>query len=106
MSSLTPVFKLHQQSPSVQTFRVRFEHLRLPPNPSSGLDPLRLMALVYHLACGNEDIEPPVEVIRAGPGYGWRIHCGRHRAIAAMIVGRPDVLCTEVLDDESVRRIA
>jgi hypothetical protein len=71
---------------------IRIEDLRFGPNPPAGLNPLKLMALAYQLAATTEELEP-VEVTRDIDG--WRIHDGRHRAVAAMIAGRPDVLAVE-----------
>lgn len=69
--------------------RVRLEDLRFGPNPPAGMNPLVLMAMAYRLRSTTEDLDP-IEV--TADGDGWRIHDGRHRAVAALIAGRPDVL--------------
>lgn len=74
--------------------RVRIEDLRFGPNPPAGMNLLVLASLAYMLRSTTEDPEP-VEVTWE-PGLGWRVHDGRHRALAAMLAGRPDVLCVEV----------
>jgi hypothetical protein len=74
------------------TFRVRVEDLRLGPNPPAGMNPLVLMSLTYHLTATTEDPDPAE--VTPEPDGSWRIYDGRHRAIAAVIAGRPDVLCT------------
>jgi hypothetical protein len=74
-------------------FRVRVEDLRLGPNVPAGMNPLVLMSLAYRLRSTTED-PPPVKVTPE-PDGSWRIHDGRHRALGAVIAGRPDVLCEE-----------
>jgi hypothetical protein len=74
--------------------RVRIENLRFGPNPSAGMNPLVLMSMAYHLKAGTEDLDP-IAVTKELDG-AWRIHDGRHRALAAMIAGRPDVLAGEL----------
>lgn len=78
----------NQQEP----FRVRVEHLRIKPNVSAGMNFLRLAALAYLLRGTTEEPEPPIEVVEDGTG-GWRVEDGRHRFFAAVVAGRPDVLC-------------
>jgi len=73
--------------------RVRLEDLRFGPNPPAGMNPLVLMAMTYRMRSTTEDLEP-IEVTRDGDG--WRIHDGRHRAVAALVAGRPDVLAQEL----------
>jgi hypothetical protein len=73
------------------TFRIRLEHLRFPANIPAGMNPLVLMSLVYKLRSSSDDPEP-IEVYRELDNT-WRVHDGRHRAVAALIAGRPDVLC-------------
>jgi hypothetical protein len=78
----------------VGPFRVRVEDLRLPANVAAGMNALRLCALAYRLRATTDEPEGPIEVTREADGT-WRIHDGRHRYIAAVIAGRPDVLCVE-----------
>lgn len=75
------------------TFRVRVEDLRLGPNPPAGMNPFVLMSLAYQMRASTADPEP-VQVTRDGDG--WRVHDGRHRVLAAVIAGRPDVLSVRV----------
>jgi hypothetical protein len=74
------------------TFRVRIEDLLLPPNLPAGMDVLTLLSLTALLHKTTEDPEP-VTVQREQSH--WRITDGRHRAIAALIAGRSDVLARE-----------
>lgn len=75
-------------------FRVRIEDIRLPANVPAGMNPLRVMSLAYQMRGSSDDIEGPIEM-RLDPDGGWRLVDGRHRYIAAVIAGRPDVLCVE-----------
>lgn len=75
------------------TFRVPVEDLRFGRNPPAGMNVLVLMSLAYRLRSTAEDPEP-VQVTRDGDG--WRVHDGRHRAVAALIAGRPDVLSVRI----------
>lgn len=52
------------------------------------------MSLTYMLRSNVNDPEP---IVVKQEGENFRIMDGRHRAVAAMIAGRPDVLA--VLDD-------
>jgi hypothetical protein len=69
--------------------RVRVEQVLLPPAVSAGMNPYVLMSLAYLLRSTTED-PPPIHVTREGDYY--RIHDGRHRFVAAVLAGRPDVL--------------
>lgn len=51
---------------------------------------LQLAAFAYQLRATTEDLEP-ITVEPLGDGT-YQITDGRHRAIAALIAGRPDVL--------------
>jgi hypothetical protein len=73
-------------------FRVPIEDLRFGPNPPAGMNPLVLMSLTYRLKATRED---PAPVLVQRDGDGWRVTDGRHRALAAMVAGRPDVLVQE-----------
>jgi hypothetical protein len=84
--------RLHRPSRAQNTFRVRIEDLLLPPNLPAGMDVLTLFSLVALLHKTTEDPEP-VTVQREQSH--WRITDGRHRAIAALIAGRIDVLAEE-----------
>jgi hypothetical protein len=73
------------------TFRVRLEDLMLPANVPAGMNVLVLMSLAYKMRGTSDDAEP-IQVFRTKSGP-YRIYDGRHRAVAALIAGRPDVLC-------------
>ncbi len=75
-----------------EAFRVRIEDLLLPPNLPAGMDVLTLLSLAALLRKTTEDPEP---VLVQREQSHWRISDGRHRAIAALIAGRPDVLAHE-----------
>jgi hypothetical protein len=78
--------------PTAAPFRVRVEHLRLPANVSAGMNFLRLAALAYRLRGTTDEVEGPIHVRQEDDG-GYRVVDGRHRFLAAVIAGRPDVLC-------------
>jgi len=84
--------RLHLPGDEHETFRVRIEDLLLPPNLPAGMDVLTLFSLTALLHKTTEDPEP-VSVTREASH--WRITDGRHRAIAALIAGRSDVLARE-----------
>jgi hypothetical protein len=71
---------------------VRLEDLLLPPNVPAGMNPLVLMHFAYLYRATTGDLDPIV--VRAEGGR-WRISDGRHRAVASLIAGRPDVLAVE-----------
>jgi hypothetical protein len=57
------------------------------------MNALKLMHYAYQLRAGTEEpIDGPPQVTAERDGT-WRIHDGRHRAIAHIIAGRPDILC-------------
>lgn len=74
------------------TFRVPVDQLRLKPNIPAGMDPCVLLGLVPKMRKTAED-HIPIVVRRAGDL--WQIMDGRHRFMAAVIAGRPDVLAVE-----------
>lgn len=74
-------------------FRARIEDVRLPANVPAGCNYLVLGSLAYMLRATTEDPEP-VEVELEADG-SWRVCDGRHRYLAAVIAGRPDVLCVQ-----------
>jgi len=71
--------------------RIRVEHLNFPQNVVAGCNYLVIASLTYLMRGSNED-PPPVPVRDEGGGR-YSISDGRHRVIAAIIAGRPDVLC-------------
>lgn len=73
----------------MQTERVRLERLLFKPNAPAGMNPLVVMSLAYMLRSNVNDPDP---VVLAPEGDNYRILDGRHRAVAAMIAGRSDVL--------------
>lgn len=74
-------------------FRARIEELRLGPNVPAGCNLLVLASLAHMLRGTNED--PPPIAVTAEPDGTWRIADGRHRVLAAIVAGRPDVLAVE-----------
>lgn len=73
--------------------RVPLDALRFPAPVVAGMNYLLIGSLAYLMRSSNED--PPAVTVAKEPG-GWRIVDGRHRAVAAMIAGRRDVLAIEV----------
>jgi hypothetical protein len=80
-------------------FRVRVEHLALLANSTAGCDPFTVMAHAHRMRWSPSWDPAPVLVNRETvPGVNpplWRVLDGRHRFLAAVIAGRPDVLCVE-----------
>jgi hypothetical protein len=74
----------------VTTFRARIEDIRLGPNVTAGMNVYVIMGLVPLLKASTEDHKPVT--VRPLPGGAWRLIDGRHRLVAALIAGRPDVL--------------
>lgn len=76
------------------TFRIRVERLRVKPNIPAGMDPCVLLGMVPPLRGSHFDHEPIL--VRWEPtSYTWLILDGRHRFVAALIAGRPDILAVE-----------
>lgn len=73
------------------TFRVRLENLNFPPNVIVGCNFLLVATLVYKYRASNEDDYPII--VRAEDGGRYSITDGRHRSVASIIAGRPDILC-------------
>lgn len=73
-------------------FRIPVDQLRLKPNVPAGMDPCVLLGLVPLMRKTAED-HPPILVRRLNAH--WQIQDGRHRFMAAVIAGRPDVLAVE-----------
>lgn len=70
-------------------FRVPIEDVRLPPNLPAGMD----WSVIGHFAMTMRKTTEDPDPIRVAPvGDHYRISDGRHRFIAAVIAGRPDVL--------------
>jgi hypothetical protein len=69
--------------------RIRLEDLRFPPNVSAGMNYLELASLAYRLRATTEEVEP-IRVQALADGT-YRIEDGRHRVVAHLIAGRPDV---------------
>lgn len=65
------------------------ERVLLPPSITAGMNVMVLVSLAYMLRTSRRDPEP---VLLAPEGALWRIEDGRHRFMAAVIAGRPDVL--------------
>lgn len=79
-------------SPEAGPFRVRVEDVLMPPAVAAGMNPYVLMGLVPRLLQTTED-HTPIVVRREGDW--WRIVDGRHRFVASILAGRPDVLALE-----------
>lgn len=75
----------------MQPFRVRVEHLRLKPNVPAGMDLGVVGGLCKRMRTTAEDWAPAL--VRSLPDGCWEIQDGRHRFFAAVISGRPDLLC-------------
>lgn len=72
--------------------RIRLEDLRLPPNVPAGMNYLLVGHLAYHLRATTEDVAPiTVQNLRDGT---YRVSDGRHRYVAHLIAGRPDINAT------------
>lgn len=72
--------------------RIRIEDLRFGPNPPGGMNPYVLMSLAYQMRSTTNDPEPIL--VTEEPDGSYRVTDGRHRAVAALVAGRPDVLAT------------
>ena len=90
-----PSFEPYKQD--LPTRRIRLEKLLFKPNDIAGMNPLVIMSEAYYYRSGTLDGEPIV-VRRDGENY--RIMDGRHRVMASMIAGRPDVLA--VIEDKAL----
>ena len=78
-------------------FRVPIEHVRLPRNVAAGCNFLKIGAYAHLLRGTTEDLEPVVVAFEAKES--WRLVDGRHRYLAAVIAGRPDVLCVQAAEE-------
>jgi hypothetical protein len=72
------------------SFRVRIEDLRFGPNVTAGMNVYVLMGLVPLLKSSTEDHEPIT--VRPLLDGSFRLIDGRHRVVASIVAGRPDVL--------------
>lgn len=73
------------------TFRVPVSRLLLLPNIPTGMDLGVVGGLCKRMRTTAEDWDPAV-VFEVDNGF-YRIRDGRHRYFAAVISGRPDLLC-------------
>jgi hypothetical protein len=79
----------------VTTFRAPIDRLRFKDPIPAGMNPYTLLGLVPLLKGSNEDYDP-IEVDRPCPTCDTAtVLDGRHRWIASVIAGRPDVLAIE-----------
>lgn len=69
--------------------RIPVNRLLFLPNIPAGMNPLVLMSLVYMLRSTAED---PAPILVRKDGENYRVLDGRHRAMGAIVAGRPDVL--------------
>lgn len=77
-------------------FRVPLEHIVLKPPVPCGMDFGEIGGKLKRYRTTRED-EGPAKV-RRRPGLPepyWELSDGRHRFFAAVIAGRPDLLCEE-----------
>lgn len=83
-----------------ELFRAPVERLHFKPNVPAGMNPFVLMGMVPLLKGSTEDHDPievaPSECCSSGC---WVVHDGRHRWIASVIAGRPDVLSVVISPD-------
>lgn len=75
--------------------RIPVNKLLFKPNAPAGMNPFVLMSEAYFYRSGVEDGRP-IDVKIEGDNY--RIQDGRHRVVASMLAGRPDVLAKVVYD--------
>jgi len=76
-------------------FRLRVEHLVLPPSTPAGMDLGVIGGLCRRMRTTTLDWDPvPVVELPDAPGY-YMIGDGRARFLAAVISGRPDLLCRD-----------
>jgi hypothetical protein len=73
-------------------FRIPLERLHVKPNIPAGMDPCILLGLVPLLRKTAEDHTP---ILVKEHGDGWEIQDGRHRYVASLIAGRPDILAEQ-----------
>jgi ParB-like chromosome segregation protein Spo0J len=72
--------------------RLPVSSLVMKDNVPAGCNPLVLMSLAYTLRSSGDD--PAPVSVRPIDGTGlYRVIDGRHRFMAAVVAGRPDVLC-------------
>lgn len=78
---------------SAETFRVGLHRLHFRENVPAGMNPFVIMGLVPLLKGSTEDHDPVLVRPAACCAFGcWEIADGRHRVVASLIAGRPDVL--------------
>jgi hypothetical protein len=70
--------------------RIPLQQLCVSANVTAGLNPLVVMSLAYAYRCSTGDVDP-ILVRRIGRDR-YRVTDGRHRFVASLIAGRPDVL--------------
>lgn len=73
--------------------RIPLDRLLLKPNIPAGMNILVVCSLALMYRSSSDDA-PPVEIRDLGDGY-WRVLDGRHRFLASVIAGRPDILAEE-----------
>lgn len=77
--------------------RLRLSEVVLKDNVTAGISPWCLMSLAHALRSTSADVEPPVRVLPIEGVPFFRLMDGRHRFMASVLAGRPDVLA--VLDE-------
>lgn len=81
--------------------RIPLQYLRILPNITAGANPLVIMSLAYMMRSNNSD--PPPIIVHRNSDTDYTIIDGRHRFIAAIIAGRPDILSE--LDTDSGHKL-
>lgn len=70
--------------------RIPVSSLLMLDNIPAGMNPLVLMSLAYMFRSTTQDAAP---ILVRPEGDLYRVLDGRHRAVASVIAGRPDVPC-------------
>lgn len=101
--TVQPTFRQEQEDDELVhgsiRHEVRIDRLLFPEPVVAGMNLLVVASITYAMRGTNEPINPPIEVEPIaspdGPQF-YRIHDGRHRAVAAMMAGRKTVTATLV----------
>lgn len=86
----------------MRPFAASIECLLFPRPVPEGIDPFVLLSAVHALR-GDEGWPLPPVKLAASPGGLWRVADGRHRVIAAMMVGRTEVIAVEDEQPDQLR---
>jgi hypothetical protein len=82
--------------------RIHINQLLFPEPVVAGMNPYVFMSMAFRYRSTNDDLDPiivsnPCGIIHPSRGVLWEIVDGRHRALAAMIAGRKEILAEEEL---------